>query len=431
MADLRSSAELAELVRKEMGIVTAGREAALSAALRRAAPGLDPEEFLEAVSDPVRGPALMQRLVDEVTIQETSFFRDCAQLETIAWPSLLDSARAAGSVAIRVWSAGCATGEEPYTLALLAAEAFRSMRPPVDVLGTDVSGPALVAAATGRYRERAVRALDNRLRGRYLQNHPDGSYLVGEELRRCVRFRRHNLARDSVPPAGEAGFDLIVCRNVLIYFETAVVARLVTLFERALRPSGILMLGAADALARTAALGTTRPVPAARTAATVRRPPKPAQRLSREDRLKAALNAADRGLREEALGLAAELIHDNQLDSDGYFVHGLVALEAGQPARAADAFRKAIYIDPGFALAAFTLGRAYDGLGDGEAARRAYEQALRMLGQKPDRHEFLLQQVDIGDIATACRARLRRNHEGTHSGRFLDHPAAGGGTARR
>jgi tetratricopeptide (TPR) repeat protein len=127
----------------------------------------------------------------------------------------------------------------------------------------------------------------------------------------------------------------------------------------------------------------------------------------------------------------AALLHDNQLDSDGYFVHGLVALEAGQPARAADAFRKAIYIDPGFALAAFTLGRAYDRLGDAGAARRAYGQALRMLGQGPDRHEFLLQQVDIGDIASACRARLGRNHEGTDRGRLPDHPEAGGRPARR
>lgn len=408
-----------------------GREAALYAALRRVAPGLDPDAFLEAAADPVHGPVLVQQLVDEVTIQETTFVRDRAQLDTIAWQGLLNGARAVGSTGVRVWSAGCATGEEPYTLSLLAAEAFRSMQPPVEVLGTDISGPALSAASTGRYRERAVRALDTRLRGRYFQNLPDGSYLVGEELRRGVRFRRHNLARDPVPPSGEAGFDLIVCRNVLIYFATAVVARLVTHFERALRPGGILMLGAADALARTTALGKTPASPAARNRVTVRRPPQPEPRPSREDRLKAALDAADRGQREEALGLVAALLYDNQLDSDGYFVHGLVALEASQPARAADAFRKAIYIDPGFALAAFTLGRAYDRLGDAGAARRAYQQALRMLGQGPDRHEFLLQQVDIGDIATACRARLGGNHEGTDRGRFLDRPTAGGRPAGR
>jgi chemotaxis protein methyltransferase CheR len=101
------------------------------------------------------------------------------------------------------------------------------------------------------------------------------------------------------------------------------------------------------------------------------------------------------------------MLDDNQMDSDAHFVYGLVALEAGQPERAAGAFRRAMYIDPAFSLAAFTLGRAYDALGNEAAARRAYEQALRMLDPADDRHELILQQVHIGDIATACRARLR------------------------
>jgi chemotaxis protein methyltransferase CheR len=444
---VRSLAELVELVRKRTGIVTpAGRETALRAALRRAAPGLEPDAFLDAAADPVRGPALVQRLIDEVTIQETTFVRDRGQLDAIAWQSLRDSARAAGAPVIRVWSAGCATGEEPYTLALLAAEAFRSMQPPVEVLGTDISGPALAAAAAGQYRERAVRALDARLRDRYFRALPDGSHLVGEELRRRVRFRRHNLARDPVPPPGEAAFDLIICRNIFIYFEAEVVRCLIPLLERALRPGGILLLGAADALARTAALGPAPRSMAARGAAAdpgraalarpAQRavppvPPQPGPLVSRAERLKVALGAAGRGDRYEALGLVAALLEDDQMDSDAHFVYGLVALEAGQPERAAGAFRRAMYVDPGFSLAAFTLGRAYDALGDEAAARRAYEQALRMLDPADDRHELILQQVDIGDIATACRTRLGGSHEDTDRGRFLDHPAAGGRPSRR
>ncbi|HEY6297213.1 MAG TPA: tetratricopeptide repeat protein, partial [Streptosporangiaceae bacterium] len=84
----------------------------------------------------------------------------------------------------------------------------------------------------------------------------------------------------------------------------------------------------------------------------------------------------------------------------------LVVLEAGEPARAVAAFRRALYTDPTFALAAFTLGCAHDALGDRAAARRAYEQALRTLDPADTRHELLLQQVDIGDIAAACQTRL-------------------------
>ena len=188
-----SIARITELVRRETGItVPAARQAALVAALRRAAPGLDTGAFLRAAADPGRRRALVDALIDEVTIRETTFARDRRQLDTIAWHSLLQGARAAGSRTIRVWSAGCASGEEAYTLALLASEAFASRHAPVDVLGTDISGAALAAAAAGQYRERAVRALEAPLRARYLDRQADGSYLVGRDLRALVRFRRHN-----------------------------------------------------------------------------------------------------------------------------------------------------------------------------------------------------------------------------------------------
>jgi tetratricopeptide (TPR) repeat protein len=100
------------------------------------------------------------------------------------------------------------------------------------------------------------------------------------------------------------------------------------------------------------------------------------------------------------------LVTADPLDADAHFIGGLVALDAGEPARAVAALRRALYADPTFALAAFTLGRAHDALGDGAAARRAFEQVLRTLDPHDDRHEPILAQVDLGDIAAACRARL-------------------------
>jgi tetratricopeptide (TPR) repeat protein len=102
----------------------------------------------------------------------------------------------------------------------------------------------------------------------------------------------------------------------------------------------------------------------------------------------------------------ASLLADNPLDADAHFVRGLVTLEAGEPDQAVAALRRALYADPTFSLAAFTLGRAHDALGDGPAARRAYERVLRTINPEDHRHELILQQVDIGDIAAACRARL-------------------------
>jgi chemotaxis protein methyltransferase CheR len=128
--------------------------------------------------------------------------------------------------------------------------------------------------------------------------------------------------------------------------------------------------------------------------------------VSREQRLAAALEAAGKGERDDALAQVTLLLADDPLDADAHFVQGLVTLEAGEPARAADALRRALYTDPTYALAAFTLGRAYDALGDQAAARRAYGQALRSLDPGDQRHEPMLQQVGLGDIAAACRVRL-------------------------
>jgi len=407
-----SIAAVAELVRRETGIAhSVASETVVRAALRRAAPELEPGDFIRAASDPVHGRGLVERLIDEITVQETTFARDRDQLATIPWHGLLRSARAAGSNAIRVWSAGCATGEEPYTLALLAAEAFAPAPPPVDVLGTDISGRAIAAATEGRYRERAIRALDAPLRRRYLDHQDDGSYLVSQRLRRLVRFRQHNLVRDPVPPCGEAGFDIITCRNVLIYFAAPVTERVLERLDASLRPDGKLLLGVADALRRPVRVAALES-PACRPGATqsgernpVPRPRTP-PREPRDRRLAAALAAAGKGHRDIALAEVQALLALNPLDADAHFVHGLVVLEAGEPARAVAAFRRALYTDPTFALAAFTLGCAYDALGDQAAARRAYEQALRTLDPADTRHELLLQQVDVGDIAAACQTRL-------------------------
>jgi chemotaxis protein methyltransferase CheR len=411
----RTLAVVADLVRRETGMtIPPSRDAALRGAIDRAAPGLGADGFAHAAQEPWRHRELVDRLIDEVTIQETAFMRDGDQLDLIAWRSLAGSARESRSGPIRVWSAACASGEEAYTLALLAAESFAPAQAPVDVLGTDVSRAALTAAVAGRYRERSVRALSPELRGRYFDRQPDGSYVVTEELRGLVRFSRHNLVRDPVPPLGEDRFDVVVCRNVLIYFDASVAGPVIDRLERSLSQNGIIVLGATDALTRTVPAQRPQPGLAARTGLMPegRLRPERAGALaasrsgSRGDRLKAAVRAADLGDRRSALDQVAALIAEDPLDAETQFIHGLIALEAGQPGLAAAALRRALYADPRFAVAAFALGRAYDALSDFAAARRAYQQALHTLDPDDDRHELMLQQIQVNDIAAACRIRL-------------------------
>ncbi len=347
----------------------------LRAALARVLPGGDAAAFLRAAQYPVAGAETVARLIDAVTVQESSFFRDRRQLDAVDWPLLLDRARAAGSDRIRVWSAACASGEEPYTLALMAAEAFAPAPPPVHVLGTDISATALEGARAAAYRERSLRAVEPGLRVRWFREE-DGLFSLEDGSRRLVRFERHNLARDPIPPAGEERFDLIVCRNVLIYLDGETVERVIGALELALRPGGMLILGSADTLCgtvqRLARLGE-REAPS----------PGPAPPPARARR-RAAGAVRRRGL----------VPAGPRRPPGGRGVHG------GRLAPAA------LYVDQSFALAAFTLGRAHEAAGDGGSARRAYEQALRTVALADGRYDHLLERAGLGDVTAACRARL-------------------------
>lgn len=401
--------EIAELVHREIGIVMR-RESqvpALEAAVRRSGIA-DPEAFLRLAADPIEGRAAIDRLIDHVTVQETYFLRDRVQLEAISWQLLLQGAREAGAPAIRVWVAACATGEEAYTLAMLASEALGPGTPPVDILATDVSRSALEHAAGARYRPRSVQQLPAPLLSRWLHPTGDGQFEVDERLRALVRFRQHNLVRETAPPLGEDRFDFVVCRNVLIYFDTPTVERVIASLEGAVRPTGTLVLGAADTLCGAAAR-------VAAPAAVTRAPSRPAGAAPRErrrplgredDLLEQALTAADGGRTAAALSIVARLLREQPLNADAYFVRGLVELDEGDAARAVHSFRRALYVDPAFGLAAFQLGRAYDAAADPVAATRSYEQALRTLTPEEGRHDRILAQVDLSDIAEACRARI-------------------------
>jgi chemotaxis methyl-accepting protein methylase len=409
--------QIAELVHGETGVViSAPQLPALAAALGRVGAEMDGERFLREVAAG-GGAELIDRLVDEVTVKETYFFRELAELRALDWPRLV---QAAGGDAVRIWVSACATGEESYTFAILASEALGTSRPPVTILATDISHAAIGRAAAATYGERAMRNLSPELRERYFAGHA-GRYVVDPAVRALVRFAQHNLVKDPTPPRGEGTFDVIACRNVLIYFDGDTVERVIGSFEGALRPAGQLILGAADRLSGTARrLGhaaLVAPVERRRPAAAaapraLRRPlgvaaPAPPRRRT-EDRVEDALWAADAGDLDRALAIIDRVLAVEPLNADAYFVRGLAELGRGDHQAAATSLRRALYVDPSFGLAAFKLGRAHDARGDTKAALRAYEQALRTLDPDDGRHRLMLDKVDVGDVAAACRARLGR-----------------------
>jgi chemotaxis protein methyltransferase CheR len=307
-------------------------------------------------------------------------------------------------------------------LAILASEAFGRAAPPVTILATDISNAALARAEAGSgYSERSVRNLSQRLRERYLLPERKSHFRVKDQLKALVRFRHHNLIEDSSPPPGEVPFDVVCCRNVLIYFDLPTVGQVLGSLETAARPGGRLILGAADRLSGTAgALGRAVTSPTVerrrvRRTRSLRRPLglESGPRRRYEDRIEDALLAANEGDLDSAAEIVAELLAADPTLADAYFVCGLVKLESGDPQAAAASLRTALYLDPSFGLAAFELGRAHDANEDPKAARRAYGQALRSLDAADDRHRAILDQIDLGDVAAACAARLQSDHGAT------------------
>jgi chemotaxis protein methyltransferase CheR len=227
---------VAQVLAEEAGLSLAGGlRAALRDALAAAsgARGEEPDALAGQVID--RDPEAIAALVEHAAVPETAFWRHPEQLPA------LRAIAAAREGPLRIWSAGCATGEEPYTLALLLLEAGRAGRGDL-VVATDVSRRVLAWARAGRYAPRALRKLPpDALEAALEPPGPDGVRRIRPALRALVSFAPHNLVHD--PPPAEAPFDVVVCRNVLIYFEPAVAAAVLHRLAGALKPDGVLVLG--------------------------------------------------------------------------------------------------------------------------------------------------------------------------------------------
>jgi chemotaxis methyl-accepting protein methylase len=183
-----------------------------------------------------------EHLLDAVLINVTGFFRDPEAWKGLA-VEVLPALGAGRSGPVRAWCAGCSTGEEPYTLVMLLAEqmGWDEVRSRVKIYATDVDEWALQQARTGGYSERAVESLPPHLLERYFDP-VAGGFVFKAALRRCVVFGRNDLARD--PPIPR--LKLLICRNTLMYFKTAVQHRILRRFHFSLDEDGVLFLGRAE-----------------------------------------------------------------------------------------------------------------------------------------------------------------------------------------
>lgn len=194
-----------------------------------------------------RDSTIGDQIVDALVNQETSFFRDAPVFDMVV--EAVAAVEAEGRRA-RIWCAGCSTGQEPLSLAMLFAERAEAGKPMPEIVATDVSDAAVARTRAGKYTQFEIqRGLPIRRMMRWFD--ADGSdWAAKAELTRLVTARRQNLVADR-PPAGM--FDVVLCRNVLLYLSAATKAEVFDRFATALRPGGTLVLGAGETV-----IGQTR-----------------------------------------------------------------------------------------------------------------------------------------------------------------------------
>jgi chemotaxis protein methyltransferase CheR len=387
--------------------------------------GVEQYDQLLAEDSPA-GRRERELLTVRFTTGESYFFRDRGQIDLLAaklLPQLI--VRRASERSLRIWSAGCASGEEAYTLAMLLDELASSLSGwKLLILGSDINSEALETARRGVYREWSFRALDEARRQRYFRPVGD-QWQVEQRLRDMVTFRGVDLVRDDFPDPGTDlnEFDLILCRNVFIYLDAPAVGRITAKFAAALADGGYLVTGQSELFGhdtaplrvrmfpQSAAFQKTAqpaaaslcealaqvPVPAvaallpaveikpraARVAQRAASAPPLAPAAERERLLQAAWQHADRGRPDAAVEDCRKAIALAGFDPRPYFLLAQLAQERGDATGAKVLLNKVIYLDPTFVAAYLELGNLHAQGGDDVRARRMYETVRTALTKLP------------------------------------------------
>ncbi|MEM1184850.1 MAG: protein-glutamate O-methyltransferase CheR [Planctomycetota bacterium] len=208
---------------------------------------LELEDFGQYVSFLTMGPYQsdeFQEMFNRITINETSFFRHEAQLgvfEKVALPEILEARKT--TKRLRLWSSASSSGEEPFTLAMQVHRSLGAQLSDwkVEILGTDISERALKIAQSGRYTDYAMRSTPDLVKSRYFKQ--DGrEWVLNDDIRNMVTFELHNL-KETVAARRFGTFDVIFCRNVMIYFDTEMKSRVLKGFSGQLAKDGTLFIG--------------------------------------------------------------------------------------------------------------------------------------------------------------------------------------------
>ena len=210
------------------------------------------EEFLDFLQQCEQYVPELEWLISRITVGETYFFRDQSQMDYLRrnWlPEIINRKREKGEKTLRIWSAGCSSGQELYSIAILLHKALPDMESwTLHLLGTDINTDGLSRAIRGEYAEWSFRATNEDIRRQHFIQKGDNQYKIKPQFRSMAKFSFLNLADDSYPSimTETHAMDLILCRNVFIYFDGSMTINVLKKFTNCLAPEGRLLLGASD-----------------------------------------------------------------------------------------------------------------------------------------------------------------------------------------
>jgi chemotaxis protein methyltransferase CheR len=439
----RDSAEVVERLRRTVadrtGLDLSGRRGdAFAATLARAARAAGDDDQGALARALLDGRRPLEAFVEDLTIGETWFFRDPAQwafVERVVLPEARARRRGASGHRFRAWSAACATGEEPYSLAMVLHDA--GLRDRVHVVGTDLNETALARARAAEFSLWSLRG-DVGARARRHLREAGGKLVLDPAVAALVSFFPLNLAGADYPSPsrGLSDLDLLLCRNVLIYLDARLLAELARRLFACLAPGGWLLAGAADPiLSRHAPFevdagphGLAYRRPAARPAAIA--PPaagrreipaalRPATRAARAPRPSpppaapppppgsAAADARallDAGRPGDALAALDAALARRPLDAAAHFERAVALTELGRVDDAEDACRRALYLARGEPFVHFFLAMLRLRRGDEGAARRGFRTAAALASRlAPGAEVPLSHGMTAADLAEAAR----------------------------
>ncbi len=408
--------------------------------------------YLQLLRDSLRGTAERDELIAEITIDETYFFRHREHfdaLRDLVIPDII--ARNHAKRSLRIWSAGCANGSEPYSLVILLKREMStglsgSNGLPgwnVSILGTDINRHCLARAREGRYEDWALRSTPDAVKRECFAggngNGHGKSWTLESAYREWVSFQYHNLVDDAFPSLVNnlSAFDLIVCRNVMIYFGTELMRRMVRQFHDCLVPGGWLLVGPAEpnmscftAFQAVNAPGLTlyqkpeegfsaqppavfpivlpdlHDVPPPLPLAYARGSAQSRGREAAVVTLDEVRGHADQGDWLKAVECCEELLRRDGLNARVHFCYALVLEQTARHVEAERSLRRAIYLDRRFVLPHYYLALLLQSHGDPRQAMRSFDNTLDLLRSCPGSGV-----VPDGDGITAAELRkLAQTH---------------------